>query len=269
MEGKNASKIYARRVKYIFFMKHFFHLFTNELKMLLFSPATYVAGVVFLFLQCIFYLNMIAEFSQNAQEILASEMFFKTFWIPVWFLVPLLTMKSLAEERRQGTLDTLMTTPVTSFEIILSKFFASYLLYCVLWGATLLFPVLTALYVCDGLASEWLLDFPSLIGGYIFVIISGALFVAVGIFTSSFTRTQLIAGMLSFSILFIITIGATLLQNANLSLGEWLDAPVQYLKIFKHLEDFSRGVIDSRPLFFYPSCTFLMIGLSSLIVRST
>ena len=113
-------------------------------------------------------------------------------------MVPLLTMRSLSEERRMGTLGTMMTTPVTAFEIVLSKFLAAYFFYALLWAATLVFPLTTSLYLPQASADSRLLFSEQAVTGYIFILISGAMYVSIGIFASSLTRTTFVAGMLSF-----------------------------------------------------------------------
>jgi len=249
-------------------MRHILTLLKYEIRVLITAPATYVAAVIFLLLMGFIYLIILQDFSQTAQEGLPSEMFFQLFWLPVFFVVPLLTMKSIAEERRLGTLGTLMTTPVTALEVVVSKFLASYLLYCLLWGLTLLFPILANFTFETTVVGERLLDRATLMGGYLFVAISGMLFIAVGIFSSSLTRTQLVAGMLCFSILFILILGVSALEAQDMEWMHWLEAPLSYLQIFNHLADFSRGVIDTRPLFYYSSNTLLVLGLTVIMVES-
>lgn len=252
-------------------MKHFTWLLIHELRMLLLSPANYVAGALFLLLMGSFYWFGLRTFAVEAQEGLPSEHFFQLFWIPVFFIVPLLTMKSIAEERRQGTLETLMTTPVGPAAVVLSKFLGAYLFYLLLWALTLLFPVIAYHTMPESQIDPRLLDLPSLVGGFSFVAVSGTLYIAIGIFASSLTRTQLVAGMLSFCILFaLIIFGRLLLQYpvADMENLSWLGLGSDYLQSFKHLEDFSRGLLDTRPFFLYLSNTLLLLGITTLIVEA-
>lgn len=247
-------------------MKHLPCLLCNELRRLYFAPSTYSAGFLFLLLFAAFYFNVLLKFSSEAQTVLPSEVFFQTFWIPVWTAVPLLTMSSIAEERSLGTLELLMITPATVTEVLLSKFFAAYLWYCLLWLLGLSFPLIAVWLLNDTVATTRLLDLPTLVGGYVFVGLSGLLFVAIGIFASCLTQTQLVAAMLSFSLLFILTVGAYVMQQQWLNLPEWLEGIGEYLSLFKHLDGFGRGIFDSRPFFFYLTGTVLILWLSTLIV---
>ena len=108
----------------------------------------------------------------DMHEVLPAVTFFRLFWIPVFFMVPLLTMKSLAEERRLGTLETLLTTPVTTTEVVLGKFGAAYVLYLLLWGSTAGFHYVLHYYARDAR----LLEAGPLVGGYVFIALSGLLF---------------------------------------------------------------------------------------------
>ena len=249
-------------------MKHFFSLMIHELRVLFLAPATYLATVMFLLLMGSLYVLILRDFSVAPQDNLPGQDFFQLFWLPVFFMVPLLTMKSIAEERRLGTLETLMTTPVTAAEIVLSKFLAAYFFYCALWGLTMGFPWLVSLWLDNVQVREVLLDKAVLQGGYLFVAISGLLFISVGIFASSLTRSQLVAGMLCFSILFLLILGPPIILGQNLPMLEWLQKPLDYLHIFRFLEDFMRGVVDTRPFFYYLSTTILVLSLSGMIVES-
>ncbi len=252
-------------------MRHFLHLLVHEIRMLWISPATYVAAILFLILMAFIYVFYLYYGSIGTQDVLVSEWFFQSFFWPVFFMVPLLTMRSLAEERRLGTLESLMTTPATAFQIVVSKFIAIYLFYIGIWALTLAFPYIVA-YFEPGLAEEGrLLDKASLLGGFLFVALSGTLYIALGLFTSSLTRSQLVAGMLCFSLLFVIIVSGQLLMKlpiAEFKALSWAGEPLEYLRTFKHLEDFSRGIIDTRPFVLYLSNAMLLVGLTTLTVEA-
>ena len=106
-------------------MKHFPTLLSHEIRMLLVSPATYVAATLFLGFMGMIFTKILEEYSSAPQEHSPAHIFFQLFWLPVCVMVPLLTMKCLAEERRLGTIETLLTTPVTTTEVVLAKFGAA------------------------------------------------------------------------------------------------------------------------------------------------
>jgi len=252
-------------------MRHFITLLAHELRMLIVSPSTYVAGVLFLAVMGVFYFFILYFYDTQIEVELPSAQYFQLFWVPVLFMVPLLTMRSLAEERRQGTLEALLTTRASALEIVLGKFGAVYLLYVFLWALTLLYPWIAQQYLPIGRAYPRLVDPASLLGGYLFVMVSGVLYVALGLFASSLTRSTLVAGMLAFSLLFVLVIGGSLLPKLPAQELEWLGGlqPIfDYLPTFRHLADFSVGVIDTRPFFLYLSNTLLVLGLTTLAVEA-
>lgn len=252
-------------------MRHFFILLKHELRMLLISPPTYIAAVLFLCLMGFLYWAILRGMVNAPSEMLPSVQFFALFWIPVFFVVPLLTMRSIAGERSLGTLDTLMTTPTSRAAVILSKFAGAYLFYMLLWALTLSFPLLAQKLYPHAAESGALLEFAPLAGSFLFLATSGLLFISIGIFASSVTRSQLVAGMLSFTLLFVVIVGGQQMANLADSAGDissWTDATINYLQIFEHLDDFSRGIIDTRPFFYYASTGFLLLGLSTLVIEA-
>ncbi len=231
------------------------------------APATYVAGFLFLLVMGFSFQWIVEDFTQNAHETIPVAIFLQIFWLPVFFMVPLLTMKSFAEEKRIGTLETLLTTPVTTVEVVLAKFVAAYVLYALLWGVTLGFNYLLLRFTGDAR----LVESGPLFGSYLFLFLSGLLFIAIGIFSSSITRNQLVAGILCFTMLFaLLIVSRYLAELANfgmdyLSLSK---SAIDYLQVFQHAEDFSRGIIDTRAIVFYVSTAGLFLVLSILTIES-
>lgn len=252
-------------------MRNFRLLLRHELHLLIIAAPTYIAAFLFLLLMGFVYWINLRSFTLSAEYELPNTLFYKTFWLPVFFLVPLLTMRSIAEERRQGTLETLLTTSAGPVSIVAAKYLAAYLFYMLLWLLTLAFPLITQSIVPSAALEGKLLDRASIAGGLSFIALSGVLFVAVGIFSSSLTRSQLVAGMLTFTILFVFIVGGFLLVNAPLGESTWVawaEGPLEYLQAFNHLEEFSRGIIDTRPFFYYLSTAFLFLGLAVFNVES-
>ena len=102
-------------------MRHFFTILSHEIRMLLVSPSTYIAGVLFLAVMGFMFTALLEKFSAGPMEVSPAAAFFQFFPLPVLFMVPLLTMKSISEERRNGTMETLLTTPVTTFEVVFER----------------------------------------------------------------------------------------------------------------------------------------------------
>src|SRR6266540_1396133 len=172
-------------------MKHFFTLLGHEVRMLLVNPSTYLAAMLFLLFMGFIFTGILENYSKSPQEQSPANVFFQFFWFPVFIMVPLLTMKCLAEERRLGTIETLLTTPVTTTEVVLGKYGAAYLLYVTLWAATGGFFYILYKFIGDAR----FIDTGPLIGGYLFIAVSGLFFVALGVFASSLSRNQAVAGI--------------------------------------------------------------------------
>lgn len=231
------------------------------------APATYVAAFLFLLVMGFSFQWIVEDFGKGARESMPAIIFFQVFWLPVFFMVPLLTMRSFAEEKRSGTLESLLTTPVSTLEIVLSKFFAAYLFYAFLWLITVGYNFLLHHFAND----PRLLEAGPLLGGYLFIFLSGLLFVAIGIFASSLTRNQLVAGILSFALLFGFLVLSRYLADAVAYSGDYLPlskSSIDYLQVFQHAEDFARGIVDTRAIFFYLSTAALFIILSVLTMES-
>jgi len=248
-------------------MGTFFTLLRNELRAMLITPSTYIAGFLFLVIMGFVFQDLLAEFIRNNSDTAPATDFIRLFWLPAFFLVPLFTMKSIAEERRLGTIETLMTTPVNSIQVVLAKFFGAYLYYMVLWGTTLSFQ-----YVLYYFAKEpSLLDAGPIVGSYLFIAISGALFIALGILASALTRSQLVAGILGFAFVFLtLVIGrySVEITNYDNSDSTLLSQVVDYVQVFQHAEDFTSGLVDSRPFVLYLTSTILLLFFAVVAVET-
>ena len=248
-------------------MRHYFTILSHEIRSLLYSPSTYIAAVLFLLVMGFVFAGILDDYSKAAQESPPAFVFFRFYLIPVFFMVPLLTMRSFAEERRLGTLETLLTSPVSTAEVVLGKFSAAYVFYMLLWGATVGFHYILHVYARD----TRLIDRGPLVGGYLFVAISGLLFIAIGILASAVTRSQAVAGILSFAMLFTLIVGSFYLGKVSALNTEGLQparAMVESLRISGHVDDFTHGVVDTRQVFFYLTGATLSLILSILGVEA-
>ena len=253
-------------------MRHFATIFFHEVRALMLAPSTYIAAVIFLAVMGFLFTGILQSYNEAAQDMSPAFVFFTLFWVPVLFMVPLLTMKCLAEERRAGTLETLLTTPVSTAEVVLGKFAASYALYVTLWLLTLGFMFVLDVYARDAR----FMDPGPLIGGYVFVAVSGLLFVSIGVLASSLSRSQAVSGVVSFAVLLVILFGPRLVADHILVQREGFSMVRDTLKnveVMSHLQDFTRGIIDTRQIVFYLSGTalaliFSILGVEVKVLRS-
>ena len=226
------------------------------------SPIAYVVGAVFLLLQGVVFWLLVAVLNDPRVDpsLTMAEFFFGGtffFWFSVMIVAPLLTMRAFSEEKRTGTIELLLTAPVTDAQVVIAKFLGAWLAYIVLWSATVVF-----FFVLRGFTT---FDWGPVITGYLGTWLLGAVLLAVGILSSSLTRNQVIAAILSFVIIilfFSIGILDVFIRDPDAS------NMIRYLSLMEHLRDFSKGIIDTRPLIFYLSLTTICLFLTGRVIGS-
>ncbi|MBX7045556.1 MAG: ABC transporter permease [Ignavibacteria bacterium] len=180
-------------------------------------------------------------------------------WAPMLFIifVPAITMRTIADEKKSGTIELLLTKPVTDMEIILGKFFGALVMVCFILLPTLIYVIT--------LVSIGSLDAGALIGSYIGLLLMSAVYVAIGVWASSVTEYQIIAMLLS-----AVIIGFLYFLGFFLGLISHNFASVfEYISISYHFNNIARGVIDSRNIVYYLSgiLIFLLLARTSLESR--
>ena len=163
------------------------------------------------------------------------------------FLLPMVTMRTYAEEKRSGTIELLLTSPVSDFEIIMGKFLGAMALYTVMLAVTLLHIGLLFWYGHP----EW----KPIVTAYLGLWLLGGCFVSLGLLISSMTKNQIVAGMVTFAIFLMFWV-ITWVGSFS---GPTVDKLTQYLSIIDHLDDFNKGVLDTSHLIYYLS--FITFGL--------
>jgi ABC-2 type transport system permease protein len=248
-------------------------LFAHELLTLAIAAPTYVMAGLFLALNGFLYWFALYQSTTGPGDLTPVQSWFNVFLFPLLIIVPLLTMRSFAGESRAGTLGALFSTPVRPFQVVLAKFSAAYVFYILLWGISLLFPLIAWWVLGVPYNDPRLLSLPAILGGGVFIAVSGTLYIAVGLLASSLTRSVLVSALLTVTTLLgLLSIGSLLhqLQPGILpdSITDTLRARADYLDTFKHLELFLRGIVDTRPLFLFISGALLALGLTSLSVNT-
>ncbi|MCX6549443.1 MAG: ABC transporter permease [Acidobacteria bacterium] len=163
------------------------------------------------------------------------------------FVLPMITMRTYAEEKRSGTMELLLTSPLTDLQIILGKFLGALTLYAAMLGVTLLY--IAVLFVYGN--PEW----RPIATAYLGLLLMGGCFISVGMLISSFTRNQIVAGMLTFGVFLLLWV----IDWIGSFAGPTFEPVVNYLSITQHFDDFAKGVIDTRHVIYYVS--FITFGL--------
>jgi len=165
----------------------------------------------------------------------------------VLFLLPMITMRTYSEEKRSGTIELLLTSPLTDFQIIMGKFLGAVVLYAIMLLVTVVHMAILFVYG----QPEW----KSIVSGYLGLLLMGAAFISVGLFISSTTKNQIVAGMLTFAVLLMLWIVNWFSDSAPPAVASVL----RYLSITAHFDDFAKGIIDTTHLAYYLS--FIALGL--------
>lgn len=174
------------------------------------------------------------------------------------FVLPMLTMRLMSEELRSGTIETLMTVPITETQVVLGKFFGAFLFYIILLASLLIYPLILSMY--------GRFDVQLLACNYIGLLLLGALYIAVGLFFSTVTRHQVIAVVASLALLVLLTFASYALAT---KVEGWSKVVLQQLSIRTHFQEFVRGMLDLNHVVFFLTTTafFLFLAVKTLEVR--
>jgi len=178
------------------------------------------------------------------------------------FLIPAITMRSFAEEKRAGTMELLLTRPLTDWDIVLGKYFASFMLV----GFSIL-PTLIYYFSIRLLGDPaGNIDSSGVIGSYIGLLLLGGVFCSVGIMASSITRNQIVAFILAAFLCFLLFAGFDSIASINVWSVQVLF--IKQLGILYHYEAMGKGLLDSRDLIYFFSVSFLFLLITKLIIGS-
>jgi ABC-2 type transport system permease protein len=232
----------------------------KELKSYFASPVAYVVIGFFAIMFGWFFVNLLYYFERmsmqsgmmggggtmNVNDMLIAPLFLNVSVI-LLFTLPLVTMRTYSEEKRSGTIELLLTSPLTDFEIVMGKFLGCLVLYASMLAITL--PHVALLFVYGN--PEW----QAVATGYLGLLLMGGCFLALGLFISSLTKNQIVAGMVTFAVFLMFWV---INWMASFS-SPTTQAVLTHLSITEHLNDFTRGVLDTKHLVYYLS--FIAFGL--------
>ncbi|HBQ13229.1 MAG TPA: hypothetical protein DEF51_19495 [Myxococcales bacterium] len=178
------------------------------------------------------------------------------FYLPLLVFVPLITMRLLAEEQSRGTIELLMTAPVTEAQVVIGKYGAAMVFWLAMWLPTGLYVYLTSVYGH--------VDLFTVLTSYLGILGFGAYYIALGTLMSALSKNQIVAALLTFFVLAVLF----MVSVAGFLADEHRDL-FAYLSIWGHMESFSRGVVDSRYLVFDSTvtATALAFAIGALKLR--
>lgn len=230
-------------------MKHVWTIFKKEFASYFNSPIAYIVITVFLLLTGWLFFQQFFLVGQTSVRSLFSLM-------PILFIffAPAITMRLISEERKTGTLELMVTLPVTNAQIIVGKFFAALGLLSV--------AILLTLPYAFTVGALGQLDWGPVIGGYIGAILMGAGYLSLGAFSSTITKNQIIAFIVGLALCFLIF----MLDKILMFVPSFLASTLEYLSIGYHFNNIARGVIDTRDLVYYVTFVggFLLLSVYML-----
>jgi ABC-2 type transport system permease protein len=185
------------------------------------------------------------------------EMFFgQTIFFYIIMLIgpPLVTMRSFASEWKSGTIEAVLTAPVTESQLVIAKFLAYWSFFILLWVPTVSYPLLL----------EWYgsLDWGPVASGYLGTFLLGGFLVSIGVLTSSLTKHQLLAGIMSFSIGFLVFVLGIL---SYLHVSQKANPFFEFINMWGHMEEFAKGIVDTRRIVYYLS---LIVAVQFVTIKA-
>jgi ABC-2 type transport system permease protein len=249
-------------------LKNVWVIFQKELRSYFASPIAYSIMALYAVIFGFFFYSAVKYFQQaamraqmmgqgsfpmNINEMIVRPVLMNVSVIGL-FLIPMITMRLFAEEKRSGTIELLMTSPIRDIELILGKWFAAIALYAVILGVSSINLMFLFMYGKP--------DWKPIAIGYLGLLLQGGCLLAIGTFISTLTRNQIIAGVAGFcvSLLLWVLEWTTAFESTTSS------KVLAYLSVVTHFETFSKGVLDTKDIIFFLSAIFLGLFLTA---RST
>jgi len=234
----------------------------RELKSLFLQPLAWVVMTAVLFLDGVHFWQVLALF--NEQGAPSSELvrfFFSSllFWLPLLIALPVISMRLLAEERQTGTLETLLTAPVTEAQVVVGKYVAALVFFVVLWS-----PLFIYVSILDYFGD---VDWWSAAAGFLGLLLAGGLLLAAALCASTLTRNQIVAAVVGFVVvlvLFVVPVLAGLLARDEL----W-QAFFRHVDLYGAMDEFARGIVRSSRLVYPVSGTILLLFAAARMLEAS
>jgi len=225
----------------------------KELKSYFSTPIAYVVIGFFALLFGYFFYAMLVIFNQQSAQFGGVEggavdinqqlirPLFLNASVILLFVLPLITMRTYSEEKRSGTIELLLTSPVTDVEIILGKFLGAMALYAAMLAITVIHMLLLFSYANP--KPEWTVP----VIGYVGLLLMGGCFISVGLLISSLTKNQIVSGMVTFAVFLLLWVINWIASFT----GPTTQSVLNYLSITDHFDDFTRGILDTKHFIYY------------------
>ncbi|MDE0635528.1 MAG: ABC transporter permease subunit [Candidatus Poribacteria bacterium] len=237
-------------------MRNLLAVCTKELYTYFVSPIAYFVCIVFSAISGFLFSGWLITASGSSSGAAVMQATFGNLATILLFFTPVLTMKLFAEERKSGTIELLLTSPITDVQVVLGKFLASWTLLIIMLFLTLLFPFLTQRFGA--------LDGGVLLSGYLGLILISSCFLAFGLLMSSMSKNQIVAALTSFGFFLTLWVIGSLSARSG-SIGQFLS----YLSFLEHYNNFARGVIQLKDVVYYVSFTGICLFATFKSIESS
>ena len=246
-------------------MNTFLSLFKKEVRTCFLSPVAYVVLFFFWVLSGLNFWWLLVQLADGDSLTMAlQQMFGGLISFSLLIVVPLITMRLFAEERKLGTLESLLTTPLNAVDLVAAKFASALVFYMVLW-----LPVVAYMLIQKKLGPSEILQFPDFgaaRSGIMGVMLVGGFYISIGLFMSSLTSNQIVAAISGFALLSVLFFaGMFMAYTASNPSTRILG---QFFSSYAHMLDFARGVVDSRTVVLYLSCSAWFLFAAVKVVET-
>ena len=231
-------------------MNQCYNIFKKEFKAYFVSPIAYIVIAVFLLVTGWFFFSTFFIYDQADMR-----NFYTLLPLVFSFIVPAITMRLFSEELSVGSYEILLTMPVTFLDVVLGKFMAAVAFIGAMLIPTLSYPIFISFI--------GRLDWGPVIGGYVGALLLGATFSAVGLFSSSLTKNQIISFIIATAICFALTLVERMLFFVPADVVQY----VEYLGANYHFQNIAKGIIDSRDILYFISTSFIGLYGTNLVIQ--
>jgi len=255
-------------------MSKIWAIFRREMQSYFVSPIAYVVIALFILVAGIFFYLFLSSFVQRCFEVdmyaqqwrqmsppmnlheWVTRPFFGNIAMIALMILPLITMKLYAEEKKTGTIELIQTSPVTNAQILVGKYAAALALYVLMLLITFIYMLFLFSYGNP--------ETGQIFSGYLGMFLIGASYIAIGLLFSTFTDNQVVAAVSTITVILIFWVIGWLSSFLGPGLGEVFS----HISLIDHFQDFEKGVIDSRDIVFYLSFIFMSLYLSYVSIES-
>jgi ABC-2 type transport system permease protein len=246
-------------------MRVIWTLARRELGGYLLSWTGYIIISAALFMMGFSFVILLLKLQQDPTPMPVTELFYITqfFWLIILLAAPVITMRLFALEKFSGTYETLMTTPVSDFQVVVAKFSAALVFYLLMW-----LPLIGCMFVVRYFSRDSsAIDAGTIASTFVGIVLLGGLFISLGCCASALTKSQVAAAMMGLvfgATIFFLGFVADKVPNPS----SWQGQAAACFKLFDQMHDFARGVIDTRPVVLLVSLTLFILFLTLRIVES-